>query len=235
MLVEVVCKIAIKRDFKNFIRVLSKIEFGVSIFCQKIANDARNQNHANLAEMLDKHSKEEYVHGKMLASLIDGKDRELVVDTTFQKASFLSSGMVTKTSSHPSRKDDVVLSWESVEHPGELTTMIFEQLDGISKKYFSAKLLFGGKSAYEFDWIDRLAFMCALERKTQQLYSVIEKEESPLGAIAKKIHNDEVGHSDYLLKALGHFTNLPNSAIEKWESRIFWAQAGLIIDLINYV
>lgn len=80
MLKKLIIWIGLRRE-KQLLRMLAKIEFGVSIFCRKLAVTAYQDKYPNLAELLINHAKDEENHGKMLASLADGSDRPTLAKT----------------------------------------------------------------------------------------------------------------------------------------------------------
>ena len=168
----------------------------------------------------------------MLASLAEGSDRIPVIDNgLFLKVSFDGSEPV-RQSDHQKGK---VLYWESTIYPGQKVTALFENLDGLSKRYLSLRILFKGQSASHYDWCDRLAFMHLLEIETQKFYKVLadSKCSEPLRAITLRIVEDEKGHSTYLKDLLSQIPGADSdSDLEKWRDRLFWAKIGLLFDLL---
>jgi hypothetical protein len=170
----------------KLIRFLGRIEYGFYIFLRKKTQQAKLEGKHALAFQLERHARQEEGHAKMLWGLIDGKNRPrqnsdttiLVFDTQY----FIVQP-VRRFSS-----DDKQL----------------QQLDGISHRYRVAQSLFGGKSASDYGWTDALAFMAAGELISGYLYKSIASifPDSPEKAIFRKIADDEIGHSDYLLDAL---------------------------------
>ena len=218
------------RQEQKFLRLLAKAEFGVSIFCKKLAVAAAEENKPNLAALLQSHAKEEEKHGKMLASLVDGNERF----HTEGSGRFIS--IVRPNGEELRRNPDKtsqgkILEWDSINFPGERLIGNFENFDGLSKRYFTLRLLFGNKSAFDYNWDDRLAFMYVLEQETQCFYEHLATSSatSALKAIASQIARDELRHTDYLKKTLLH----RNADVEKWRDRMMVAFWGLVIDLVR--
>ncbi|MBN3993837.1 MAG: ferritin-like domain-containing protein [Nostoc sp. NMS2] len=230
-LTKIIISIGLRQEQK-FLRLLAKIEFGVSIFCKKLAVAAVQENKLNLAALLQSHSKEEEKHGKMLASLADGNER------FHHEGSGRFISIVRPTGEELRRNVDYeaegkVLEWDSVNLPGERLKGVFENFDGLSKRYCTLRLLFGNKSAFAYNWDDRLAFMYVLERQTLQFYEVLansQRAPEPLRVIASLIARDEVEHADYLKSLLFHY----NADIEKWRDRLWLASLGLIVDMWRF-
>ncbi|MBD2364521.1 hypothetical protein H6G36_25665 [Anabaena minutissima FACHB-250] len=216
---------------QKLIKTLSNIEFGVSTFCEKLSVAATKDNYPNLAKLLLKHSQEEHKHGKMLSSLADGKLR-LPVKNNGRFLSLVRNEEETVELGNFSRQDGKQLEWDSATHPGQKVVAIFENLDGLSKRYISLRILFKNKSAFDYGWGDRLAFMQALESETCKFYQALSQSNcsEKLKAIASQITQDELGHSNYLSSLLYSF---PDTDLEKWEERLFWAKLGLIFDVVR--
>jgi hypothetical protein len=226
------------RNKQRFLRVLAKIEFGVAIFCFKLQYQALAENLLNLATMLEMHGKEENKHGKMLASLADGcSDRIALTENSGRWIK------ITRPSGETivNRPDDNTaipkcITWASYKFPGEQLTGLFENFDGISKRYISARLLFGNLAASDYPWEDKIAFMYVLEEATASFYQELMKcDDSALSAIARQIITDEFNHANYLKLALANFAPIPQFAIDKWHSRLWWARWALIIDIIRFL
>ena len=221
------------KDKSKFLRFLAKIEYGVAIFCFKLQRLAQSEGHFNLASMLENHGKEEKKHGKMLASLADGCDRIYLSELGQWVSITRPSG--ENLINRPVKADIAkTLIWDSIVFPGEKLIGLFENFDGISKRYFSAKILFDNKAAADYPWEDKLAFMYALEEETAAFYQMmVEAEDAILSAIALQITGDELNHANYLKLALSGFAPIPQAAIDKWRSRVWWAKWGLIVDAIR--
>jgi hypothetical protein len=225
------------RDKQRFLRLLAKIEFGIAIFCFKLQGQALAENRPNLATMLETHRKEENKHGKMLASLADGcGDR---VSLTENSGRWIE---VTRPSGETivNRPDNTAIpksvTWDSYKFPGEQLTGLFENFDGISKRYISARLLFKNRAAFDYPWEDKLAFMYVLEEATAAFYQELTKcDDLALRAIASQIVSDEFNHANYLKLALANFAPIPQAAIDKWQSRLWWTKWGLVIDIIQFL
>jgi hypothetical protein len=230
-LTKIIINIGLRQEQK-FLRLLAKIEFGVSIFCKKLAAAASVENKPNLAALLQSHAKEEEKHGKMLASLADGNER------FHHEGSGRFISIVRPNGDELRRNQDLeaqgkILEWDSVNLPGERLQGLFENFDGLSKRYLSLRLLFGNRSAFDYSWDDRLAFMCVLEQSAQQFYGHLansQRASEPLRAIASQIALDELDHADYLKSLLLYH----NTDIEKWRDRLWLASWGLVIDMWKF-
>lgn len=124
-------------------------------------------------------------------------------------------------------------------HPN-CPTGIFNQgekylaFDGISQRYWAAKLFFWFRKPEDFDWADILAFMYVIEGVVQNFYEVLsESPDSAIAAIALKILVQEQSHSEYLKYCLGHFYGDPGGKIAQWEDRLPLAVIGAIVDLLK--
>lgn len=237
-LIKIIIYLGLK-DEQRFLRLLAKLEYGVSIFCNKLAQQASEERHFNLATSLEKHAQEEERHGKMLASLIDGNLRIRKTDKTgrWTKLIRLTTG---ENIAEPNPEKDCQIQkivWDSYKYPGEKLEGYFESFDGLSRRYISLQLLLGGRKATDFDWSDRLAFMHCLEEGTREFYRVLSQEgkSEPLRAIVSQIMDDEASHSEYLRYALGHFTHFPDDEIKKWQRRLWWGMLGLLIDMWRFL
>jgi hypothetical protein len=114
----------------------------VSIFCQKLADSATSQQFSDLAAHFHLHAVQEERHGKMLASLVDGNQRFILLGNG-RFASMKRSGNNEELLARPSLESPqgTRIKWNSSKFPGEQITAIFENLDGLSQRYFSLKLL----------------------------------------------------------------------------------------------
>jgi hypothetical protein len=74
MLQVIIRNLATPKNEKIILRFLTKLEYGVSIFCYKLAVKARTQNKECLANCLMEHGNDELKHGKMLGCVSDGKN-----------------------------------------------------------------------------------------------------------------------------------------------------------------
>lgn len=231
-LTKVIISIGLRQEQK-FLRLLAKVEFGISVFCKKLAATALAEgNKSNLAAQLESHAKQDEKHGKMLASLVDGNER-FHHEGTGRFISIVRPSGEELRSNAEIEAEGKDLEWDSVIFPGERLIGIFENFDGLSKRYLSMRLLFGNRSAFDYPWDDRLAFMCVLEQQAQHFYEhlAINQHASPaLRAIASQIALDEVEHADYLKHSLFHY----NGDIEKWRDRMWLASLGLIVDMWKF-
>jgi hypothetical protein len=230
-LTKIIINIGLRQEQK-FLRLLAKIEFGVSIFCKKLAVAATEENKPNLAALLQSHAKEEEKHGKMLASLADGNER------FHHEGSGRFISIVRPNGDELRRNQDLeaqgkILEWDSVNLPGERLQGLFENFDGLSKRYLSLRLLLGNRSAFDYNWDDRLAFMYILEQHTLEFYGLLATSHAhePLRAIASLIALDELDHADYLKSLLLYH----NSDIEKWRDRLWFASWGLVVDMCKFL
>ena len=136
------------RQEQKFLRLLSKIEFGISIFLKKLAVAAEEENKLNLAALLKSHSKEDEKHGRMLLSLADGSDR-FTTEGTGRFISIIRPNGEDLRSNAEIEAIGKILEWDSSKFPGERLIGIFENLDGLSKRYLSMRLLFRNRSAFD--------------------------------------------------------------------------------------
>ncbi|MBO3459943.1 ferritin-like domain-containing protein [Aetokthonos hydrillicola Thurmond2011] len=243
LIIYLIIYIGLRRK-QRFIRQLSKLEYGVSIFCKKLA---ANSPTPDLAQMLNNHAIQEAHHGRMLDSLANGTQHEASENERYfrkrfsiretDKGKFISikrsngEELLNCVDTDINTKG-IRLQWDSCKL-GEQLVGIFENFDGISQRYLSAKLLFDGKSADSFDWADKLAFMHVLEQETEQFYLALAKIESgtPLGAIASQIVKDEQHHADYLKSTLTQFSTSPQQEIAKWQCKVRSCAPAVLVDL----
>jgi hypothetical protein len=204
----------------KLIRFLGRLEHGFYIFLHKKSQQAKIEGKYALAFQLERHARQEDGHAKMLWGLLDGKNRpKRNSDTTilvFNSEYFIAQPIARFSGEHKQ----------------------LQCLDGISRRYKSAQCLFGGKSAFDYDWSDSLAFMAAGELVGGFLYRLItliflSDSESPERAIFQKIADDEIGHSNYLLNALifevGAFKAY--CYFFRWLLRLFFSSFQIIIDI----
>jgi len=215
------------QEKREFIRKLSKLEYGVSAFCLKLSKQCE-KDAVNMSAMLVKHSQDERRHGKMLSSYVDGNDRLKLHDV----GSFLSIEIKDNPpESFIKTATAKTVFWDSVKYPGKFYVGLFENYDGISDRYLSAKMLFGFKKASDYDWVDKIAFMKVLEEKTGEFYKEfsLQVKDKVLKSIIEKILEDENNHNCYLNSLAKEF----NSDLEKWRFRIWFASFFLIWDIAN--
>ncbi|MEH2148618.1 ferritin-like domain-containing protein [Nostoc sp.] len=109
----------------------------------------------------------------------------------------------------------------------------YQALDGISQRYWAAKLFFWFRKPEELDWADTLAFMCVVESQVAKFYEVLgETRDNAVVALANKILQDETQHADYLKNCLSCFHSDPQGAIAYWQDRKVLAAIGGLIDLV---
>lgn len=223
---QIIIKFIIKIGLSNpnqFLKILAKLEYGVAIFCFKLSKEAEIHDYVNLAHLLKQHAIEERKHGKMLSSLSGKKFNFRGVGRWLSWKS-LDTGIEVAEYPDDSEPGKQMIFTKSIG--------IFSNLDGLSRRYYALKILFGSRTAASFSWIDRLAFMCALEAKTHIFYAMLSQiAPKSISAIALQISEDETQHSDYLKYALASFTPLSSVEIDKWRSRINWAMWGLLLDV----
>lgn len=224
ILVNLIIKIGLG-DQKQFLKLLSKLEYGVAIFCFKLSDLAKKENHNNLAQMLKQHATEEKKHGKMLSSL---SGKKINLRHTGRWISYKNFDTGEEMAECP----DPLESGKKIVLEKSRIVGIFSNLDGLSKRYFALKILFCNRSADSFSWVDRLALMLALEEKATKFYATLATVAPlPISAIALQISQDESHHSEYLKSCLHSFTPLTAIEIDKWRSRINWAMWGILIDM----
>lgn len=110
----------------------------------------------------------------------------------------------------------------------------YEAFDGISQRYWAAKLFFWFKKPEGFDWIDILAFMSVIESQVARFYEVLsESRDTSVAMIANKILTSEIEHADYLKRYAACFHSNSEGIYMKWKNRIILAWIGGIVDLMN--
>jgi rubrerythrin len=216
-----------------FILAIAKIEYGVAIFCKKLASELSNlgKDYSYLVQLLECQSQEEVKHGKMLSSLIlkiNLKDNGQCL-TKFRPA---TGEYIVNVNQDKYISSPVSVEWDSLSFPGEKIQATYENFDGISKRYLSARLLFNGRSASTFDLVDKLAFMHVLEQETCRFYTFLARitKGTALGAIALTIAADEKHHADYLKSKINHFIPFTQN-INKWQNKITVAKWAILFDL----
>ncbi len=220
LIIKLLIKFVICRDKKSFIRLLGILECGFHDFCFKKSLQARSENRNDLADKLLHHAKSEDAHARMLWGLIDGQNRP-----------------------HRNSKHKEVFHGVTLSHPDYFTengrTILncrdgkirqWQNTDGISLRYASARAFFVGKKAEDYDWRNALAFMCVGEELGKIFYSVLAKELDE--AIFRKISDDENDHASYLWEALKSEVGLGAYwFICKWHLRKFIALTFIPYDI----
>lgn len=217
------------KDLPNFIRLLAKLEYGVSSALHNLANDAEESKYFNLANQLRQHAQEEENHGKMLATLIDGKER-IITKGGGRWLSYQVNGV--ELANHFELGGGKI-----IEDKEKGVFGIFQNLDGISQRYFSLHYFLKGKKMKDLPWESRLACMAVLEEGTNNFYLVLNKilVNEVLKSIALKISDEELVHSRYLKYLIGQFTPFVDVEIDRWRRRLWFAKFFLILDFFNYV
>lgn len=109
----------------------------------------------------------------------------------------------------------------------------YQALDGISQRYWAAKLFFWFKKPEVLQWSDILAFLCVIESQVAEFYEVLGRShDSAVVAIAQRILQEETQHADYLKNCLSCFHSDPEGAIAYWQDRKVLAAIGGVIDLV---
>ncbi|MEH1902521.1 MAG: ferritin-like domain-containing protein [Nostoc sp.] len=109
----------------------------------------------------------------------------------------------------------------------------FQFLDGISQRYWAAKLFFWFRKPEELDWADTLAFMCVIESQVAKFYEILGKvDDETVRAIADKILNDEIAHEADLKDSLSISHAAPETLYRKWRNRLILAYVGGLVDLV---
>ena len=205
-----------------------------------MATSAHNEGHFNLATLLEAHAIDEKKHGRMLAAIADGERKIVPLKGgvgRWVKIQRLATGEIMERATPDPDAISRQITWDSVRFPGEQMQGYFENFDGLSQRYFSLWLLFGGRPAASFEWHDKLAFMCALEKGTQEFYRVFEQSITleSTKAIVASIIVDESKHSDYLYSCLRQFSDFPDADIMKWRFRLSVAFWGLLVDVWRFL
>lgn len=106
--------------------------------------------------------------------------------------------------------------------------------DGISQRYWSARLFFGFKSADEFSWSDILSFMTIIEGIVVCFYKVLTAtNDIAVNAIALKILQEEIKQVECLKNCLSSLHPGPNFLAFKWQVRVILGAVGAILDLLT--
>jgi hypothetical protein len=220
-LVKTIINLGLKNQQK-FLRLLAKLEYGVAACLANLVIDAEKSNYPGLAAQLRSHSLEEKNHGKMLATLVDGKKR-IELRGNGRWLTLQKSGI--ELANHPEEGDGKLIIFEAGYG-------IFDNLDGISQRYLGLRMLLKGQKIADMSWCDRIACMVVLEESTLGFYNELASSSAPsnIQLIATKIAGDEAVHSSMLKYSLCHFTHFPEHSLEKWRSRLFFAQFGLLWD-----
>jgi hypothetical protein len=211
------------KNIPEFIRLLAKLEYGVSAFLENLASCAEDENYPHLANQLKNHASEERNHGKMLATLVDGKQR-IELRNNGRWKTLIKDGV--ELANHPESGDGRLIVFD--EGYG-----IFDNLDGISQRYLGLRMLLKGQKLVDLDWQSRIAVMAVLEESTLSFYnqlSVSPNIPNEVRLVAVKIAGQEAEHGNYLKYVLPQFTYLPEMEIEKWQARLLWASWGLMWD-----
>lgn len=227
ILIKLIIYIGLKNQTK-FLKLLSKLEFGVYIFCKKLAEEAYSQNYENLANQLLLHAKDEKKHANLIAIF---NNTRIKLKNTGRWASFYSISTGEELAPFPDIDEN-----EGTKIFYQNTIGKFQSFDGMSKRYLALRVLFNGKKASDLDWCDRIAFMHVLETGTSEFYKQLAMQtQGKLSAIASEISEDEIGHSEKLKLFLGNFTLFPHQEIDKWESRINLSMWALLWDLYRAI
>lgn len=216
------------KNLPDFIRLLAKLEYGVSACLSNLAIAAQADNYPNLNKQLLGHAAEERNHGRMLATLADGK-RRINLKGNGRWLSLRIGG--EEKSNHPEEGDGKLIIFETGNG-------IFDNLDGISQRYLALKVFLKGKKMSELPWSDRLACMAVLEEGTLGFYNELSSCEgipNYIRVVAMKISGEEAGHANYLKYMLPQFTPTPSLEMQKWRDRLFWAKLALIWDFWQFM
>lgn len=211
---------------QRFLRLLAKLEYGVAACLANLSIDAEKSNYPGLAAQLRSHCLEERNHGKMLATLADGKDKiKLKENGTWIYLEEKGTEPVNNFNKFDNPSKSKILTGE--EYCG-----IFENLDGISQRYLGLKLFLRGQKVADMSWCDRIACMVVLEESTLGFYNELASSSASdnIRVIAMKIAGEEASHANALKYSLYHFTLFPQYSLDKWRSRLFFAQFGLLWD-----
>lgn len=216
---------------EEFTRLLAKLEYGISSCLRNLSVEAEKDNYPNLALMLRNHAKSEHNHGKMLATLADGRSRIKMMGSGRWLSLINESGKELIENASEKKKNSGKLVNAKIR--GQQCVGIFENFDGLSQKYLSLRLLLENNKMLSLPWCSRIACMAVLELETKNFYEELGKSSKisePLKMVVSKIASDEESHADYLNYVLLDFTSLPRQEIDKWQERLTRAYLGLIFD-----
>lgn len=223
MVIKIICFLALK-DKTKLIKMLSGIEYGFSVFLNKLAKKAKAAGLEELKSNLDKQSKEEKKHGKILGSLIYGKTKPSLTNNGFFVKEEDDDYLISRA---------VKISWNDLTD--QKVNALFYCVDGISRLLPSTRFFFNYKEAYNYDWLDVLAIYYIVERKTEAFYKELAKQvdDFPTKMVAEKILQDEKEHSLDALSNLKMFTKFHYLYTIKWEARLFMSIPLILLDLMN--
>lgn len=210
-MLKLLIRLALHFNFHATLRTAAKLEYGAGIFCFKLAIRAEDEGHMDLAKFLKRQYTEEDSHARMLGGVVDGNDRirRNCPSGIWKKGSYQEDG-----------------TWKKGN---------YQFLDGISQRYWAAKLFFWFKKPEELEWADILAFMCVIESQVAKFYEVLKQSDDEIvSAIANKILSDETEHAHSLKKFLCCFHQKPEAICMKWHLRVALAFVGGSIDLVSH-
>lgn len=209
-----------KIELKKIIRLLGILECGFHDFCYKKSLQALDENRLDLSDNFLRQAFEEDLHARMLWSLADGLDRprrdsehKQHHGVTLENSAYFVEGAKT---------------WQSTR---DGKTRQWQNTDGISVRYASARAFFMAKKAEDYNWANALAFMCVGECLGTDFYS--ELAQWSLAPTFLKIAEHEKGHMRHLWKALKDEVGLIRAylLIIKWNVRKFLAFFSIPYDL----
>lgn len=184
-------------------KFLYRLELGVFFFCWRQSVLAEAEG-LEFAIALREQAEGEHAHA-FYFSQMSGEKSPLLIDHYF-------------------RREPEALDWAVINNTN---------VDGISFRYWAARIFFGGKEAAAYDWDDKLCYMLVLERFQAIFYDRLvdyfdgdDAYRLYAIAVSEKIHSNSLENSlqqfypDYQIKLL------------KWEARKYFAIATFAVEII---
>lgn len=196
---------------RNLFGLLTRLELGVFWFCWRRSRETHNPA---LKDLLLDQARGEYRHAQILS--------RYAAEITPETQHLL----------HYSADD--LFSREQASSWGGYAR---ENFDGISRRFWFARVFFGDRAADSYPWSDRLAYMVVLERFQAKFYKAIARHlPGRLGAVVGSIAIEEYLHGEQLQSALAtaDLRVCCEMAVRRWERRLtlalllFWLSGAKI-------
>lgn len=166
----------------GLIRLLARLEYGVFLFCDRKRADAEAAGYVDLAAALKLQAAQELGHHSQM--------RRLAGDFGY--------------SSQPSWAKSYSALIHSAERvPKPLSRQNDWTPEGISRRYVSTRIWFGGQRACDLDWENAIALMAVGEAAAAWFYRLLSWLAPALyREVFRSIADDEAKHQDGLHRAL---------------------------------
>lgn len=181
---------------QNLFGLLTRLELGVFWFCWRRSRETHNPA---LKRLLLDQARGEYRHAQILSRY--------------------GAELPPKTFLLLTYSADEVLAREEIAGWGGHGA----STDGISRRFWFARVFFGDKPADSYPWSDRLAYMIVLERFQAQIYRAIARRlPGKLSGVTGAIALEEYLHAEQLQTALAKADLAVSGemAIGRWERRL---------------